>query len=171
MPDLIPSLKDEEVQQVISMRDWLIFRLPKEEGKEQAVNRPDPHIDITLRESGEIRIGIRCNTIKSVEKLMNILDGYHQKEKVQLVERLRPLDDRFVALIINRKRRLQLRSGSDRSTKRKALQYRSTAPTQSYFLSSTTASPKPLPSFPHPLRQMICAPRFVSQCSFKTTVC
>jgi hypothetical protein len=75
-----------------------------ETDRKQAVNRPDPHIDITVRDPGKIRIGIRCNTIRSVEKLRNILDGYHQQEKAQLVEQLKALDDRFVT-VVQRKRK------------------------------------------------------------------
>jgi len=104
LPSLIPSLKDEDAQQLVSLRDWLIFPLPTEVERKQAVNRPDPHIDITLRDSGKIRIGIRCNTLRSVEKLRNILDGYHQREKMQLVEQLRSLDDRFVTLVISKQK-------------------------------------------------------------------
>ena len=49
-PNLIPSLKEDKIKENISSKDWLIFPLPYEEGKQQAVNRPDPHIDITLRD-------------------------------------------------------------------------------------------------------------------------
>ncbi|MFB0523402.1 MAG: hypothetical protein ACETV1_06555 [Candidatus Bathyarchaeia archaeon] len=104
LPSLVPSLKDEDVQQLVSLRDWLIFPLLTEVERKQAVNRPDPHIDITLRDSGKIRIGIRCNTVKSVEKLRNILDGYHRQEKTQLLEQLRALDDRFVTLVISKQK-------------------------------------------------------------------
>lgn len=104
LPSLIPSLEEEDVQRHVSSRDWLIFPLPTETERKQAVNRPDPHIDITLREPGKIRIGIRCNTIRSVEKLRNILDGYHQQQKAQLVEQLRALDDRFVTLVLSKQK-------------------------------------------------------------------
>ena len=99
---MIPSLKDNEIKENISSKDWLIFPLPTEEGKLQAVNRSDPHIDITLRDPGKIRIGIRCNTVKSVERLRNILEIYHLNEKTQLVQQLRALDDRFFTQIISK---------------------------------------------------------------------
>jgi len=104
LPSLIPSLKDGDVQQLVSLRDWLIFPLPAEVERKQAINRPDSHIDITLREPGKIRIGIRCNTVRSVEKLRNILDGYHQKEKTLLLEQLRTLDDRYVTLVLSKQK-------------------------------------------------------------------
>lgn len=104
LPNLIPSLNEDEIKENISSKDWLIFPLPSEEGKQEAVNRPDPHIDITLRDPGKIRIGIRCNTIKSVEKLKNILERHHLKEKIQLIQQMRALDDRFSTQIISKQK-------------------------------------------------------------------
>lgn len=101
---MIPSLKDEDAPQQISSRDWFAFPLPTETERKQVVNRPDPHIDITLREPGKIRVGIRCNTLRSVEKLKNILDGYHRQEKDQLVKQLAALDDRFVTIVISKQK-------------------------------------------------------------------
>jgi hypothetical protein len=104
LPTLIPALTDEEVRKQVSQRDWLIFPLPYEVARKQAVNRPDPHIDITLREPGKVRIGIRCNTIKSVEKLKNILNGYHKNEKKQLINHMTSLDDRFLTSIMSKQK-------------------------------------------------------------------
>ncbi|MBS7619322.1 hypothetical protein KEJ21_01555 [Candidatus Bathyarchaeota archaeon] len=108
LPNLIPTLTDDEIKEHISMKDWLIFPLPTEEGKLQAVNRPDPHIDITLRDPGKIRIGIRCNTVKSVEKLKNILESHHLKEKTQLIQQMRSLDDGYHTQIISKKKEYNL---------------------------------------------------------------
>ena len=104
LPNLIPSLKEDKIKENISSKDWLIFPLPYEEGKQQAVNRPDPHIDITLRDPGKIRVGIRCNTVKSVEKLKNILESHHLKEKTQLIQQMRALDDRFFTQVISKQK-------------------------------------------------------------------
>ncbi len=65
-----------------------------ETSKEEIENRPDPHIDLRLHGS-TVNIGLRCNTVSSVEKLQNILENYHSKEKGALLESMRHLDDDF----------------------------------------------------------------------------
>ena len=104
LPSLIPELTEFEIRQQVSARDWLIFPLFSEADRKEGVNRPDPHIDITLREPEKVRIGIRCNTIKSVDKLKNILNGYHAAEKDKLLLLMNSLDDRFITSIINKQK-------------------------------------------------------------------
>jgi len=102
--EVVPHLNDEEVLKLVSPTDWLAFPFPYENDLKDVANRPDPHIDITLREEGAICIGIRCNTKKSVEKLKNILHGYHAKDKTSLIEQMRGLDDDFETLVFDKKK-------------------------------------------------------------------
>jgi len=51
-----------------------------------------------------ISVGVRCNTIRSVKKLRNILHGYHVKEKRSLIEEMKGLDDDFQTLVFNKKK-------------------------------------------------------------------
>ena len=104
MPKLVPPLNEFEIRENVSSKDWLIIPLPFEEGKLQAVNRPSPHIDLTRREADKIRIGIRCNTIKSVDKMKIILEGHNLKEKIQLIYKMRKLDDRFLTQVISKQK-------------------------------------------------------------------
>lgn len=94
---LIPSLSDEEIKAVSPKRaNWFAIPLPSESSVEDVANRPDPHIDFKLMDDRRrIRIGIRCNTIASVEKLENILNSLHDQEKSELISEMQKLDGEF----------------------------------------------------------------------------
>jgi len=101
--NLIRKLDDADVVNWISRENWLMLPLPTETDMKQAKNRQDPNIYITLFEtkSGKERIGIglTCNTIKSVEKMQNILDSYHDSDRERLLFTLKKLDDNFKASV------------------------------------------------------------------------
>jgi hypothetical protein len=99
--DLLPNLSDAEIVSRVSRLNYLIFPLEGETTKDEAANRPDPHIDIKLGER-TIRIGLRCNSIASVEKMRNILDSFHSKEKQELLNELEKLDDDFQTAIYSK---------------------------------------------------------------------
>jgi len=92
--DLMQILSDEQIEDLVSNKDWIGLLLPEEDGKDEMKSRADPHIDLKLTDS-TIRIGMRCNTVKSVEKLANILEGYHSKDREELINVIRKLDDDF----------------------------------------------------------------------------
>ncbi len=98
LQDLLPKLSDEEIFALVSNENWVAFPLPGEDTKDQIENRPDPHIDLKLTAT-TVRIGLRCNTVPSVEKLANILQDYHLPEKDALVESMQKLDDDFQTVV------------------------------------------------------------------------
>lgn len=113
-PDLVGELKkDEDVAGWVSSEDWLMLPLPTEISMDAAKNRIAPNIYIAvtypLREEdpldegasdakdipGKIRIGLTCNTINAVNRMRNILDGFHNPERENLLSALKRLDDGF----------------------------------------------------------------------------
>jgi hypothetical protein len=92
--ELLPRLSDEEITQLVSSLNWVALPLPGEQTKEEIENRSGPHIDFRLTESS-MRIGLRCNTVPSVDKLRNILQECHTSEKSSLVSGMGQLDDDF----------------------------------------------------------------------------
>lgn len=104
LSDLLPPLTDDQILELISREDWFIFPLQYEADRRQAINRPLPHIDMTLRKEGKIRIGIRCNTVKSVENLKNILHDIHHREREELLQRLSSLGDDFQTLVLDKQK-------------------------------------------------------------------
>jgi len=98
LQDGIPKLSDGEIIALVSNVNWVAFPLQEEETMEEIENRPDPHIDLRLLDS-TVRIGLRCNTVRSVDKLQNILLDYHLSEKAVLVDSMRKLDDDFETMV------------------------------------------------------------------------
>lgn len=94
---LIPALTDEEIRAVSPRRaNWFAVPLASESSANEVANRHDPHVDFKLTDDGRrIRIGIRCNTVASVEKLENILNSFHGNEKADLVSEMQKLDGDF----------------------------------------------------------------------------
>ncbi|HZK62157.1 MAG TPA: hypothetical protein VFC41_08760 [Anaerovoracaceae bacterium] len=89
---------DEIIEEWVSNENWLMLPLPNEKSMNDAKNRLDPNIYITLNgEAGKefVGIGLTCNTIESVQKMQNILDSYHIIEKNLLLSTLAELDDLF----------------------------------------------------------------------------
>lgn len=112
--ELVGELKkDEEVVTWVSSEDWLMLPLPTETNMEAAINRIAPNIYIVvnypLKEEslldddasdakvipGKITIGLTCNTINAVNRMRNILDGFHNTERESLLSALKRLDDGF----------------------------------------------------------------------------
>lgn len=92
--DLLSKLSSEEIVSLVSNENWVAFPLPEEETKDEIENRSDPHIDLKLLQN-TIRIGVRCNTVSSVDKLKNILQDYHTSDKAALVASMQALDGDF----------------------------------------------------------------------------
>lgn len=101
--NLVKKLDDAEVVNWISRENWLMLPLPTETDMKHAKNRQDPNIYITLFETNsgneKMGIGLTCNTIKSVEKMQNILDSYHDSDRERLLSALKKLDNNFKASV------------------------------------------------------------------------
>jgi len=102
--NLIPQLSVDEINKLTPERsDWFPIPLASEVDIEDVKNRPDPHIDFKLSDdNGTIRIGMRCNTVVSVEKMKNILDSHQSKEKLELVSEMKKLDDDFRTQVLTK---------------------------------------------------------------------
>ena len=97
---LVPDLNDEVIVDRVSKNVILVLPLPGEETKEQTSNRPDPVIYVIDREGDEaLQLGLECNTLKSVEKLRNILDLYHAREKKEFLQCISKMDDSFETFV------------------------------------------------------------------------
>jgi hypothetical protein len=95
---LVSDLKNESIVDRVSKNVILVLPLPGEETKEQTSNRPDPVIYILDKEN-TLQLGLECNTLKCVEKLRNILDLYHAREKSEFLELISKIDDGFETLV------------------------------------------------------------------------
>lgn len=91
---LLKNVPDAEVPQWVSRRNWLLFPLPKENKKKEAESRPYPNLYMAVRD-GSIQIGLVCNTLRSVERMRNILDPFHVRERVEFLRWMRTLDSDF----------------------------------------------------------------------------
>jgi predicted RNA-binding Zn-ribbon protein involved in translation (DUF1610 family) len=98
LQELLPRLSEEQIIALVSNENWVPFPLPGEETKDEIDNRKDPHIDLKLTQSA-MRIGLRCNTVRSVDKLENILVEYHSPEKRALIQSLGELEDDFQTVV------------------------------------------------------------------------
>ncbi|HXQ92714.1 MAG TPA: hypothetical protein VN739_06880 [Nitrososphaerales archaeon] len=98
LQDLLPILPDEEIVSLVSNSNWVALPMSGETSKEEIENRPDAHIDLRL-DGATVRIGLRCNTVSSVEKLQNILEDYHSREKGTLLEAMKGLDGDFQTIV------------------------------------------------------------------------
>lgn len=94
LQDLLPKLSDEQIVSFVSNQNWVAFPIPGEETKDDVENRPDAHIDLRLLRN-TLRIGLRCNTVPSVDKLKNVLHDFHAQEKIALTESMQKLDSDF----------------------------------------------------------------------------
>lgn len=121
--NLVGELKDEDILKWVSNENWLMLPLPTEVKLEAAKNRWDPNIYITLDETNsgreKIGIGLTCNTIKSVEKMQNILDSYHNPERERLLSALKKLDNTFKASVSSKIKENHFAQSPDYDTKLK----------------------------------------------------
>lgn len=88
------KLSDDEIISFVSEENWMALPRKGETEKRHVYNRSDPNIYFSLN-SESIGIGIVCNTISSVDKVLNLLTSYHSSERDTLVQALYSLDDDF----------------------------------------------------------------------------
>ncbi|MGD0406608.1 MAG: hypothetical protein ABSB10_08180 [Candidatus Bathyarchaeia archaeon] len=99
--NLIPQLSDEKIAQLTPKKGyWFPIPLFSETEIKDVANRPDPHIDFKIGENETIRIGMRCNTIASVEKMRNILNEMQTVEKQEFLVEMGKLDDGFQTQVL-----------------------------------------------------------------------
>lgn len=82
--------------------NWFAIPLATENEIKEVANRSDPHIDFKIKDDRTIRIGMRCNTVASVEKMNNILDEMQTGEKQELLTEMRNLDNDFQTQILKK---------------------------------------------------------------------
>ncbi|MHB1909341.1 MAG: hypothetical protein ACYCQJ_10805 [Nitrososphaerales archaeon] len=103
--DLMPERSDAVIQICLFESDVMVLPLPRETTKEEIANRADPSICVIDRPHQEnIEILLQCNTLKSVEKLRNILDLHQQKQKADLLEGLSKLDSDFKTIVYSKQK-------------------------------------------------------------------
>jgi hypothetical protein len=131
---LAPDLNDERITDRVSKNVILVLPFPGEETKEQTSNRPDPVIYVIDREGDEtLQLGLECNTLKSVEKLLNILDPYHAREKSEFLQCIEKVGDSFETFVYAKLKphnfaespeyRIDWRSRRIRSMKERSIDY------------------------------------------------
>ena len=101
----MPDRSDAVMQMCLFENDVMILPLLQETTKEEIASRADPSICIIDRQGQEkMEIVLQCNTLKSVEKLRNILDLRQQKQKGDLLDRLSKLDEDFETLVYSKQK-------------------------------------------------------------------
>jgi hypothetical protein len=103
--DLMPSRSEEIMKACIFDKGVMVLPLPNETTKDELKSRADPSIFIVNHQGEDkIEMGLQCNTLKSVEKLRNILDSYHFREKAELLQGLSRLDGDFETVVYSKKK-------------------------------------------------------------------
>ena len=85
---LIPERHDKEILKLISKSsdEWLAFA-PKDITMEELKNSVDPNIYFEIIDDNRGIIGLTFNTVRSVDKIKNILEGYCKAEKEELLKK------------------------------------------------------------------------------------
>lgn len=105
LQDLMPVRTREIMEMCVFERGVMVLPLPEETTKDELKSRANPSIFIIKSRDGDkIQIGIQCNTLKSVEKLQNILDSFHFREKYELIQGLATLDSAFHTVVYSKKK-------------------------------------------------------------------
>ncbi len=92
--DLMPDVPEKDVPKWVSEQDWAMLPLGDEEKAEEVKNRPYPNIWFHI-ENGKMTIGLVCNTVRSIERMSNILLGFHTPDRQEFLDHLEHLDDSF----------------------------------------------------------------------------
>lgn len=100
--DIIQVLSADGITNFVNETDWLIIPNKGELKKEQAKNRDNGNIWISLgpafetfSDESKIRLGISFNNGASRQRLINLLSTANSKTRKSLVEKFSQLDDRF----------------------------------------------------------------------------
>ncbi|MHB8568494.1 MAG: TFIIB-type zinc ribbon-containing protein [Nitrososphaerales archaeon] len=98
---IIPHLTEEQIHELTPKRsDWFPIPLASEIDTIDVANRPGPHIDFKSLDDDMIRIGMRFNTVGSVDKMMNILDSLHNEDRTVLISEMKKLDDDYQTQVL-----------------------------------------------------------------------
>jgi hypothetical protein len=98
----VPHLSDDEIQRYVSERDWMIILLSGESDKEKAKLAQRPNLYIDLSQQDRVSFGIVYEKLDSVKNLRNIISPFNERERNELLQKLRTLDDSFLTTV-NRK--------------------------------------------------------------------
>lgn len=96
--NLVKHVEDDNeiISEWISKEEWLMLPLPSERSMNEAKNRMEPNIYVSIDDDEQnVVIGLDANTLNSVKKLKNILHEFHNSEKNYLLEKISQLDDSF----------------------------------------------------------------------------
>jgi len=102
---LVKPIEDDNeiISEWISREEWLMLPLPSENSMNDAKNRMEPNIYVSIYDTNKyVEIGVEANTLDCVYQLKNILHEFHNKEKSHLLEKISQLDDSF-STEVNRK--------------------------------------------------------------------
>jgi len=89
--ELIPKREENDVFNIISKENWLIF-CKKDEYKEIAVNKPEPNVFFDIKYENA-RLGLTFNNLKSYERFKTIMHGYNKELKKKITSKLLKLDN------------------------------------------------------------------------------
>jgi hypothetical protein len=92
--DLMPHVPEEDVPKWVSEQDWAMLPLYDEKNAEDVKNRPYPNIWFHI-EDGKMTVGVVCNTVRSIERMSNILLDFHTPDRQEFLDHLRRIDDSF----------------------------------------------------------------------------
>ena len=96
----MPERTEKIMEVCLFQHDVMILPSKNEMSKEEISNRTDPSICIVDQLNEEtMEIVLQCNTVRSVDKLRNVLDSHQTKEKAALISGLSNLDDDFQTIV------------------------------------------------------------------------
>jgi hypothetical protein len=95
--ELIPSRTNEELFDMVSRENWLMFCL-KDETKDIAIVKDEPNVffDVLSREGnaeGTARLGLTFNNVRSYERFKTIMRGLNKEIKDEITEKLLKLNN------------------------------------------------------------------------------
>jgi len=98
----VPHLSDDETQNYVSERDWMIVPIPGEADKNKAKSAGRPNLYFALSDEDIVTFGIVYEKLDSVKQLRRIILPYNERERNELISKLMVLDNSFVTSV-NRK--------------------------------------------------------------------
>jgi len=95
---LIPSLTDNQIVELISREDWLMFKLDSELDKNEAKIVARPNIYLRIKGTKFI-MGLTLNQIKAVKWFIEISEDYNQQTKTELITLVKQLPNEYLTTL------------------------------------------------------------------------
>src|SRR3989344_2871610 len=100
---LIPTRTDNEIFELVSQMNWLLF-CPRGEEKLSIITGENPNIflDILSHQgnlTGEARIGLTFNNLKSYDRFKTIIRGANRELKDGIIKKLIALEDDWKIIV------------------------------------------------------------------------